>query len=313
MQEGMLNSHKESIEVSEVSKWFGNVVAVNEVSLEVYPGITGLLGPNGAGKTTLLYMIAGLSACSRGGISVLKQPVRDNPELYRRVGFMPEHESIYPFLTGRQFVETSAKLHEVADVPAAADWAVQMVGLEDAQHRSMGGYSRGMRQRMRLAAALVHDPEVIILDEPLNGTDPRQRIEFQDSMERLASEGKTILISSHILEEVEALAGRILLMLSGKLAASGDFRAIRAKLDEHAYQVRVVVDRPNEMASAIIGMNTVDSVAFSDDRSLIVLSRDVAALQRSIPKLAKERDIRLTRVEPLDESLESLFEYMVDR
>ena len=307
------NVGEAAIEVAEVSKWFGNVVAVNEVSLEVYPGITGLLGPNGAGKTTLLYMIAGLSACSRGSISVLKQPVRDNPELYRRVGFMPEHESIYPFLTGRQFVETSAKLHEVGDVSAASDWAVQMVGLEDAQHRSMGGYSRGMRQRMRLAAALVHDPEVIILDEPLNGTDPRQRIEFQDSMERLASEGKTILISSHILEEVEALAGRILLMLSGKLAASGDFRAIRAKLDEHAYQVRVVVDRPNEMASAIIGMNTVDSVAFSDDRSLIVLSRDVAALQRSIPKLAHERDIRLTRVEPLDESLESLFEYMVDR
>ena len=313
MKDSTLNTSKASIEVTEVSKWYGNVVAVNDVSLEVYPGVTGLLGPNGAGKTTLLYMIAGLSACSRGAISVLGQPVRNNPDLYRRLGFMPEHESIYPFLTGRQFVESSAKLHEVADVSHASDRAVEMVGLEDVQHRSMGGYSRGMRQRMRLAAALVHDPEVIILDEPLNGTDPRQRIEFQDSMERLVSEGKTILISSHILEEVETLAGRILLMLSGKLAASGDFRAIRARLDEHAYQVRVVVDRPNEMASAIIGMNTVDSVAFSDDRSLTVHSRDVAALQTSIPMLAQERGIRLTRVEPLDESLESLFEYMVDR
>ena len=166
---------------------------------------------------------------------------------------------------------------------------------------------------MRLAAALVHNPDVIILDEPLNGTDPRQRIEFQDSMERLASEGKTILISSHILEEVETLAGRILLMLSGKLAASGDFRAIRARLDEYAYQVRVVVDRPNEMASAIIGMESIDSVAFSDNRSLIVHSRDVAALQTSLPRLARKRGIRLTRVEPLDESLESLFEYMVER
>ncbi len=312
MTEGSLKSNAPTIDVVEVSKWYGNVVAVNDVSLEVYPGITGLLGPNGAGKTTLLYMIAGLSASSRGSISVLDQPVRSNPGLYRRVGFMPEHESIYPFLTGRQFVETSARLHEVADVSNAADRAVGMVGLEDAQNRSMGGYSRGMRQRMRLAASLVHDPEVIILDEPLNGTDPRQRIEFQDSMERLASEGKTILISSHILEEVETLAGNILLMLSGKLAASGDFRAIRAKLDEHAYQLRVVVDRPNEMASAIIGLNTVDSVAFSEDRSLIVHSRDVASLQLSIPKLAQERGIRLTRVEPLDESLESLFEYMVE-
>ena len=302
-----------TIDVVEVSKWFGNVVAVNDVSLQVFPGITGLLGPNGAGKTTLLYMIAGLSSCSRGDITVLDQAVRDNPGLYSRVGFMPEHESIYPFLTGRQFVEISAKLHEVADVPNAVDGAVQMVGLEDAQNRSMGGYSRGMRQRMRLAAALVHDPDVIILDEPLNGTDPRQRIEFQDSMERLASDGKTILVSSHILEEVETLASRILLMLSGKLAASGDFRAIRARLDEHAYQVRVVVDRPNEMASAIVGMDSIYSVAFSDDRSLIVHSRDVATLQTQIPRLARERGIRLTRVEPLDESLESLFEYMVER
>ena len=309
----MTHPNGATIEVVEVSKWFGNVVAVNDVSLKVHPGITGLLGPNGAGKTTLLYMIAGLSSCSRGDITVLDQAVRDNSDLYRRVGFMPEHESIYPFLTGRQLVETSAKLHGVSDVSDAADRAVEMVGLQDAQNRSMGGYSRGMRQRMRLAAALVHNPDVIILDEPLNGTDPRQRIEFQDSMERLASEGKTILISSHILEEVETLAGRILLMLSGKLAASGDFRAIRARLDEYAYQVRVVVDRPNEMASAIIGMESIDSVAFSDNRSLIVHSRDVAALQTSLPRLAQERGIRLTRVEPLDESLESLFEYMVER
>ena len=313
MSAGIVISDDATIDVVEVSKWFGNVVAVNDVSLQVFPGITGLLGPNGAGKTTLLYMIAGLSSCSRGDITVLDQAVRDNPGLYSRVGFMPEHESIYPFLAGRQFVEISAKLHEVADVPNAVDGAVEMVGLEDAQNRSMGGYSRGMRQRMRLAAALVHDPDVIILDEPLNGTDPRQRIEFQDSMERLASDGKTILVSSHILEEVETLASRILLMLSGKLAASGDFRAIRARLDQHAYQVRVVVDRPNEMASAIVGMDSIYSVAFSDDRSLIVHSRDVATLQTQIPRLARERGIRLTRVEPLDESLESLFEYMVER
>ena len=312
MTDGNLKPSTTTIDVVEVSKWFGNVVAVNDVSLDVSPGITGLLGPNGAGKTTLLYMIAGLSACSKGRITILDQPVRDNPGLYRHVGFMPEHESIYPFLTGRQLVETSARLHEVVKVSDAVDRAVEMVGLQDVQDRSMGGYSRGMRQRMRLAAALVHDPEVIILDEPLNGTDPRQRIEFQDSMERLASEGKTVLISSHILEEVETLASRILLMLSGKLAASGDFRAIRARLDEHAYQVRVVVDRPNEMASAIIGMDTVDSISFADDRSLVVHSRDVVSLQTSIPRLAQERGIRLTRVEPLDESLESLFEYMVE-
>ena len=302
-----------TIDVSEVSKWFGNVVAVNDITLQIYPGITGLLGPNGAGKTTLLYMIAGLSKCSKGEITVAGEAVRDNPGLYRRVGFMPEHESVYPFLTGRQLVETAAKLHGVAEVSDASDRVIEMVGLADAQNRSTGGYSRGMRQRMRLAAALVHDPEVIILDEPLNGTDPRQRLEFQDFMERLTSEGKTILISSHILEEVETVASRILLMLSGNLAASGDFRAIRARLDERAYQVKVVVDRPNEMASAIIGLDSIDSVSFSEDRSLVVHSRDVAELQMALPRLAQERGIRLMRVEPMDESLESLFEYMVER
>ena len=302
-----------SIEVEQVSKWFGSVVAVNDVSLEVSPGITGLLGPNGAGKTTLLYMISGLSKCSKGMITVLGEPTRDNPDLYRRVGFMPEHETVYPFMTGRQLVELSAKMHGLPGVSEPVDRAITMVGLEDAQNRSLGGYSRGMRQRMRLAATLVHDPDVIILDEPLNGTDPRQRIEFQDTMEQLASEGCTILISSHILEEVETLAERILLMISGKLAAAGDFRAIRAKLDEHAYQVRIVVDSPRAMAAAIVGMDSIDSVSVAEDGSLLVLSRNVADLQTMLPRLAKENGIRLTRLEPMDESLESLFEYMVER
>ena len=302
-----------AIVVDEVSKWFGSVVAVNDVSLEVSPGITGLLGPNGAGKTTLLYMISGLSKCSKGAISVLGEPTRDNPDLYRRVGFMPEHEAVYPFMTGRQLVELSAKMHGLPAISEPVDRAIAMVGLEDAQNRALGGYSRGMRQRMRLAATLVHDPDVIVLDEPLNGTDPRQRIEFQDTMEQLASEGCTILISSHILEEVETLAERILLMISGKLAAAGDFRAIRAKLDEHAYQVRIVVDSPRAMASAIVGMDSIDSVSVAEDGSLLVLSRNVAELQTSLPMLAKENGIRLTRLEPMDESLESLFEYMVER
>ena len=211
------------IAVSGVSKWFGDVVAVNDVSFEARPGITGLLGPNGAGKTTLLYMIAGLASCSRGEARVLGEPVRDNPDLYRRLAFMPEREAVYPFLTGRQLVETSAKMRGLPDAADRAARAIADAGMSDAQERRVGGYSRGMKQRIRLAAALVGDPEVVILDEPLNGTDPRQRVEFQDMMERLAADGKTVLISSHILEEVETLAARILLMLGGKLAAEGGF------------------------------------------------------------------------------------------
>ena len=235
-----------TISVSHVSKWYGNVVAISDVSFGVFPGITGLLGPNGAGKTTLLRMMAGLSRVSEGEISVLDEPVRTNPQIYRRVGVMPEHDALYPFYTGREFVELSARLHGLPDVAGAASRAIDVVNLGDAQGRKVGGYSRGMRQRIRLAASLVHDPEVLLLDEPLNGTDPRQRIEFHSLLQRLSDEGYTILISSHILEEVETLAGSILLMVSGKLAAAGDFHAIREKLDERPYKVLIECDRPRD-------------------------------------------------------------------
>ncbi|MEE9161986.1 MAG: ABC transporter ATP-binding protein [Candidatus Neomarinimicrobiota bacterium] len=301
------------IDIRGVSKWFGSVVAVNAVSIQVRPGITGLLGPNGAGKTTLLHIIAGLAKPSEGEVRLFGEPVRDNPQLYRRVGVMSEHEAVYGFLTGREFVEFAARLHGLAPVAPAVDRAIEDVGLTDVQHRSLGTYSRGMRQRMRLAATLVHDPEVLVLDEPLNGTDPRQRIEFQDLMRRLADEGRTILISSHILEEVEALADNILLMVSGKLAAAGDYHIIRAKLDEQPYKVRIVTSDPRVMAAAVVRLDAVVSVTVDSDEALIVLSHNVSALQRSVPRLAQELKIRLFRVEPLDESLESVFSYLVGR
>ena len=302
-----------TIDVQGISKWFGSVVAVNDVSLQVYPGITGLLGPNGAGKTTLLHMMAGLARPSDGEVTLLGEPVRGNLQLYRRIGVMSEHEAVYGFYTGRQFVEFAAQLQAVTPLAPAVDWAIEAVALADVQDRPMGTYSRGMRQRMRLAATLVHDPEVLLLDEPLNGTDPRQRIEFHDLVRRLAGEGRTILISSHILEEVETLADRILLMVSGKLAASGDFRAIRAKLDERPYRVRIVVSDPRSMAAALVRLDEVDSISVDADGALVVLSRNVFALQRSVPRLAQEQEIRLLRMEPLDDSLESVFSYLVER
>jgi len=301
------------IDVRGVSKWFGNLVAVNEVSLQIYPGITGLLGPNGAGKTTLLHMIAGLSGASAGELKLLGEPVRDNPGIYRRVGIMSEHEAVYGFFTGRQFVEFATQLHGLTDTKIAVDRAIEAVGLSDVQHRPLRTYSRGMSQRMRLAATIVHDPEVLILDEPLNGTDPHQRIEFQNLMRRLAGEGRTILISSHILEEVEIIADRILLMVSGKLAASGNIRAIREKLDQRPYRVRILAGNPRSLASALIQTEAVDSVTIDTDEAIIVLSRNVSALQRSVPYLARELGVRLLRVEPLDESLESVFSYVVGR
>lgn len=305
---------KEStIEIRGVSKWFGNFVAVSDVSAQISPGITGLLGPNGCGKTTLLRMISGLAKPSVGEVKILGQPVRGNPMIYRRIGVMSEHEATYGFYTGQQFVELAAQLHGLNPSRPAVDHAIDIVGLSDVQNRVVDAYSRGMRQRIRLAATLVHDPEVLLLDEPLNGMDPRQRIDSQHLLRRLADEGRTIVISSHILEEVENLAERIVLMVSGKLAASGNIRAIREKLDTRPYRIRLVTSNPRALASALIQSDGVDSVALAPDGAIVVLSSHVAILQRSVPQLARDLGIRLFRVEPLDESLESVFSYVVGR
>jgi ABC-2 type transport system ATP-binding protein len=302
-----------TIEVRNVSRWFGNVVPVSDVSFEIGPGVTGLLGPNGAGKTTLLRMISGLARASEGEIRVLGEPVRGNPEIYRRVGVMPEHEGVYRFQTGRAFVRLNARLHGLDDVDGAVQRAIGIVDMAAAADRSIGGYSRGMRQRMRLASALVHDPPVLLLDEPLSGADPRQRIELQAVIRRFAEEGRTIVVSSHILEEVEAIADRVLVLVAGKLAASGDFRAIRRLLNERPYRVRVDASVPRHLAASLLLEPAVASVSVEEDGSLRVLSRDVDALQRAIPLAAQRAGARLTRVDPLDDTLESVFDYLAER
>jgi ABC-2 type transport system ATP-binding protein len=238
--------------------------------------------------------------------------VRDNPPLYRRIGVMSEHETVYGFMKGREFVSMMGRLRGVLNVEAATDRAIGLVDLADAQHRTMDTYSRGMRQRMRLAATLVHDPDVLILDEPLNGADPRQRVHFQRLLKELAAQGRTIVLSSHILEEVEQLAETVLLIVNGKLAASGGFRAIRAALNQRPYHVRVMCDDPRRLAAGIVGLESVDAVNVDPDGALVVLSRNVLDLQIELPRLAQSSGIRLRRVEPLDDSLESVFGYLVE-
>jgi ABC-2 type transport system ATP-binding protein len=300
------------IRVDGVSRWFGSVVAVSEVSFDIMPGITGLLGPNGAGKTTLLRMMTGLAATSTGSVTMFDEPVRDNPPLYKRIGVMSEHETVYGFMKGREFVRMMGELRDVPDLEGAVDRAIGLVDMADAQHRAMGTYSRGMRQRMRLAATLVHDPEILILDEPLNGADPRQRVHFKHLLLSLAGRGRTIVLSSHILEEVEQLADTVLLIVNGKLAASGGFRAIRAALNQRPYHVRVHCDAPRELAAALVKLPTIDAVHVDPDGAVVVLSRNVHDLQIELPKLAQGNGIILRKVEPLDDSLESVFGYLVD-
>jgi ABC-2 type transport system ATP-binding protein len=299
------------IELRNVSRWYGNVVAVNDITMTIGPGVTGLLGPNGAGKSTLLHLVSGFLAPSRGELAVGGETPWRNRVIYRTLGLVPERDSVYAFLTGEQFVSATAKLHKLPDPDAATRRAIGIVDMAAAQNRKISTYSKGMRQRIKVAAALVHDPEVILLDEPFNGMDPRQRLHMMDLLERLGAEGRTILFSSHILEEVERLSGTIQVIVAGRLAASGDFRAIRRLMTSrpHVFLVRTSDDRL--LGSALISRPAVNSVALTA-KGLQVRASDYGVFSRELAVLSRDQGITLREVLPEDESLESVFAYLVD-
>ena len=303
-------SEAAKVEVQNVSRWYGDVVAVNDISFTLEPGITGLLGPNGAGKSTMLHMISGFLRPSVGRIAVLGQASWRNPDMFRRVGLVPERESVYPFLGARDFAIASARLHGLPDPHDAARRAIARVELEDAQDRPMGGYSKGMRQRAKIAAALVHDPEVLVLDEPFNGTDPRQRLQLMEMLRRMAAEGCTILFSSHILEEVERLAENVLVIVNGRLAASGDFRQIRRLMTDrpHTFELRTSDNRA--LAATLVGLPHVSAVELTDSR-LDVRTTDFGAFTAAVAGAVRDSGVTLQQLRPADESLESVFSYLV--
>jgi ABC-2 type transport system ATP-binding protein len=299
-----------AIELRNISHWYGNVVAVNDITMTVTPGVTGLLGPNGAGKSTLLHMIAGFLQPSRGQLTLGGAPVWHNPDIYRTLGIVTERESVYPFLSGVEFVRAAARLHELADPAGAARRAIGLVDMVGPMDRRISTYSKGMRQRIRVAAALVHDPAILLLDEPFNGMDPRQRLHMMDLLGRLGAHGRTIVFSSHILEEVAQLSGTIQVMVAGRLAASGDFRAIRRLMTSrpHVFVVRSGDDR--RLGAALIGRPAVSGVELTP-KGLQVRASDYGAFSADIARLARDEGIRLRELLPADESLESVFAYLV--
>ena len=299
-----------TIELRGVSRWYGNVVAVNDVTMSIEPGVTGLLGPNGAGKSTIMHMIAGFLPPSRGEVTIGRGSSWRHPDVYRQVGWVPERDSVYALLPGEQFVLSTARLHELPDPGAAAARAIALLDMADAADRKIATYSKGMRQRIKVAAALVHDPEVLLLDEPFNGMDPRQRLHMMDLLDKLGSEGRTILFSSHILEEVERLSGTIQVVVAGRLAASGDFRAIRRLMTSrpHGFTVRSSDDRL--LGGTLIGRPAVTAVELTRS-GLQVRTSDYGAFCRDIAVLARDHGIRLRELLPTDESLESVFAYLV--
>ena len=314
-----------AVVLQQVSRWFGNVVAVNDVTMTIGPGVTGLLGPNGAGKSTLIHMMAGFLAPSSGTVTLDGEPVWQNEQIYRRIGLVPEREAMYDVVTGRQFVLANAELHGLPDAAAPAARALATVEMTDAQDRDISTYSKGMKQRIKMATALVHDPPVLLLDEPFNGMDPRQRLQLIDLLRAMGAEGRTVLFSSHILEEVERLADSIQVMVAGRHAASGDFREIRRLMTErpHQYTVRSSDDRA--LAAAVIADGSTSGVELIKDGAAVAGSADLGAagLQvqatdyarfiRLLPQVAARQGIRLYDVVPADESLESVFSYLVAR
>jgi ABC-2 type transport system ATP-binding protein len=300
-----------TIQLDNVSRWYRNVVAVNDVSMTIGPGVTGLLGPNGAGKSTLIALMSGFLAPSTGTVTLDGEPLWRNEQVYRKIGLVPEREALFDYLTGRQFVMANAELHGLPNPGAAAQAAIALVEMSDAQDRVISTYSKGMRQRIKMASSLVHEPSVLLLDEPFNGMDPRQRIHLMELLRTMGAEGRTVLFSSHILEEVEQVARQIEVVVAGRHAASGDFGAIR----------RLMTDRPNrfvlrtsddrKMASALLVDPSVRGARLRSEGGIELEASDFGRFSEVLPQLAREHGVRLLEVTPTDESLESVFAYLV--
>jgi ABC-2 type transport system ATP-binding protein len=300
-----------TVEISSVSVWFGPKVALSELSCSFGPGVTGLLGPNGAGKTTLMRAMTGMVSVNQGMVRIEGRDPRRDRAVHGRMALVPEDEAVPPGLTARQFVNYIADLFGVADMHAS-DRALQTVGLLDVADRRVDGFSKGMRQRTKIAAALVTDPQVLVLDEPLNGADPVQRVHLINLFKQLGADGRTVIVSSHVLNEVERMAERVIVLMHGRLAAAGSRHAIRDAMDDRPRHVLVRADHGRRLAASLMDVQSVAGVTFDTVRdTLVIQTLQARELAIALPRLARQGDIRLLEVRPLDDSLESLFRELV--
>ncbi|QBI21351.1 ABC transporter ATP-binding protein [Egibacter rhizosphaerae] len=301
-----------SVAVERVSAQLGDVVALWDVSARVGPGITALLGPNGAGKTTLVRLVCGLLPASQGTVRVGGRDPRSDHEARRGLGYVPEAQALIDRLDARRFVRLAAILHGRADADAAAAAALEQVLLDPDDRRPLRTYSKGMRQRVKLANALVHDPTLLVLDEPLNGLDPTQRHHMSDLLRRLGDEGRAVILSSHVLAEVEPLAERVLVLSAGRLVAEGDPAAIRELLDDRPHRLRLGTDEPARLGAALLDAGLITGARVLTATSLQVETTTIGAFRTRVATTARDRGLRLSEVVPLDDDLESVFRYLVD-
>ena len=300
-----------TVEIADVSVWFGPKVALSELSCSFGPGVTGLLGPNGAGKTTLMRAMTGLVGVNQGTVRVEGRNPRRDRGVHGRMALVPEDEAVPAGLTARQLVRYVADLYQIPD-REEPDAALQSVAMLDVADRRVDGFSKGMRQRTKIAAALVTDPQVLVLDEPLNGADPVQRLHLIALFKQLGSDGKTVIVSSHVLNEVERMAERVIVLMHGRLAAAGGRHAIRDAMDDRPRHVLVRSDDGRRLAASLIGLASVAGVTIDTDRGgLVIQTVQARDLATALPRLAREASIRLLEVRALDDSLESLFRELV--
>jgi ABC-2 type transport system ATP-binding protein len=301
------------VSADHLSKWYGQVIALNDVTLTVSEGITGLLGPNGAGKSTFMKLITGQLRPSKGTVTVLGQPIWGNPDIYRRVGFCPEQDAFYERMTGLEWVTALLRLNGLddADARGSAQRALEQVDLADAAHKKIGAYSKGMRQRVKLAQALAHDPELLILDEPLAGTDPIARRKTIRLIRDWGRSGKSVIVSSHVLHEIEAMTSNILLINQGRIVAEGDVHQIRDLMDGHPHTVHIRAEEPRALAREFLAADDVISLRF-EEGALVVQTASADAFYTRLTALAASGELGgIEEVTSPDDNLQAVFEYLV--
>jgi ABC-2 type transport system ATP-binding protein len=301
------------IEIKNVAKWYGGVVALSGLTANIGRGLTSLLGPNGAGKSSLIRIMCGLKSPSPGSVRVLGRDPRSSGEIRKVIGLVPQQERLPPGVNALEFVAMAASLEGMRDPAAAARLAIETVELDPNDARHLSSYSKGMRQRVKIAQAIVHGPRILILDEPLNGLDPRQRSRMAQLFIRLGQEDRCVLVSSNVLEEVQELSSTVLVLAEGKLAAEGDFHAIRQLLDDRPHRIRLRSSDPLRLASGLMASGTVSAVKTAGDNAIVIDTWTVSPFRRRLPRLAQELGVRLLEVAPLDDDLESVFRYLVAR
>ncbi len=299
--------------INQASKWYGQVIGINDVSLAIDGGVTGILGPNGAGKSTLFKLLMGRLKPSQGSVRLFGVDPWSNTAPYRRVGYVSESERLYDWMTGLDFVTTLARLHGMTREEATERSAhvLDFVGLADVMHKELGKYSKGMRQRVKIAHALVHDPDLIILDEPLQGCDPIARTSVMSVIRELGNQGKTVLVSSHILEEIERITEQIVILHNGRLLAIGNLHAIRDLLDKHPHRILIRCEDPRSLANLFIKEDPVYGVRFPSEGELEIQTNNLSAAHSVLPSIIVQSKQAISSIENPDDNLESLLGYLI--